>query len=462
MRLAALLLIFAACAHNPATGALQLALVSEAEEIELGKRGLVGMRNEFTPIDDAPIAAYVSEFGMVLARESARPHLPWSFTVLDDPLVNAFALPGGQIIVTRGLLAYMRNEADLAIVLGHEVAHVAARHTATMLSHQELLKRSVSASTRILPGTWANAVNDAAGKGAELLFLQYGRADEREADFLGFHYAVNNGFDGRAGATVFATLGELNQAGAAPAWLSSHPSAPSRVEAVWEEAAKTQVKWETLKVNDERYARKLDGMIFGDDPRQGYVEGSYYYHPALRFSVAFDGEFTLTKKGNTLFAVDAANEAIIELRVVPETGAAAESTFVSARSLTPTGRYEAKHHGQTVTGVAFSGAAHGFVRFWERDKKSIQMVLTVPDTKLAAVESRFEAIVASLQSLTEPKRLQVKVPRVRAFKTPRTMTLAQVQEEAPSIVPLATLALMNGVKPDEPIPAGRWLKRVSE
>ena len=181
----------AGCATNPVTGQRQLSLISEGQEIEMGREGAAQVEAQIGLVDDAALQQYVQRIGKALASKSERPNLPWNFGVVNDPTPNAFALPGGFIYVTRGLLPLMQNEAELATVIGHEIGHVTAKHSVTQMSNAQLAQIGLGIGSILAPAV-ADRVGGLAGAGLQLLFLKYGRDDERQADELGFNYALAN------------------------------------------------------------------------------------------------------------------------------------------------------------------------------------------------------------------------------------------------------------------------------
>src|SRR5580765_7861656 len=185
----------AGCAINPATGKKEFTLVTPAQEAALGREGYTAAIAEYGQYDDAAVSAYVDSVGRRVAAASEEPALPWRFTVLDDPVVNAFAMPGGYIYVTRGLLAHMQSEAQLAGVLGHEIGHVTARHSAKQITQQELAGVGLGLVSAVSPTfrRYSSTAEQALG----LLMLKYSRDDETQADELGVRYASLSGYDPR-------------------------------------------------------------------------------------------------------------------------------------------------------------------------------------------------------------------------------------------------------------------------
>ena len=225
-------IVSAACATNPVTGRSELSLVSESQEISMGQQAKQEVAATIGLYDDAQAQTYVSNLGKKLAANSERPSLPWSFQVVDDPAVNAFALPGGPIFVTRGIMTTLNSEAELAAVVGHEIGHVTAKHSVQQISRAQVAQIGLGVGS-ILSPTVANYAG-LASTGLSLLFLKYGRDAESQADALGFKYSLNASYDVREMLDVFRTLervGASSGGGGLPEWLSSHPNPENRLTA---------------------------------------------------------------------------------------------------------------------------------------------------------------------------------------------------------------------------------------
>src|SRR3954466_2111432 len=219
------------CARNPVTGKSELSLVSESQEIQMGQQAAQEVAQTIGLYNDAKATAYVSEVGKRMAAASERPNLPWEFHIVEDPSVNAFALPGGFIYVTRGLMGTINDEAELATVVGHEIGHVTNRHSVQQISKQELAQiglgvGSIGSSDIARFGRLASA-------GLSVLFLKYSRDAENQADQAGFRYALNQNYDVREMTNVFETLDRESQAGGGgqlPEWLATHPNPENRIK----------------------------------------------------------------------------------------------------------------------------------------------------------------------------------------------------------------------------------------
>ncbi|MEZ4586851.1 MAG: M48 family metallopeptidase [Gemmatimonadales bacterium] len=284
-----LLLTAAACATNPVTGRRELSLISESQEIEMGREAAVEVRRSMGLVPDSALQRYVRGIGLRLAAASERPQLPWSFDVVDDAAVNAFALPGGFIFVTRGILAHMNSEAELASVLGHEIGHVTAKHSVRQISRAQVLQLGLGVGS-VLSSDVA-ALSGVLSSGLGLLMLKYGRDDETQADDLGFRYALDDGYDVRAMKSMFAMLQRVSSTGGGggrlPQWLSTHPDPENRITKTDERLATVTVDLSSKRLNASGFLQQLDGVVFGENPRQGFFEGSRFNHPDLAFRLDF-------------------------------------------------------------------------------------------------------------------------------------------------------------------------------
>jgi predicted Zn-dependent protease len=289
LRIAAALSVIAlavACATNPVTGKREISLVSEAQEIAMGQQADAEVRREMGLYDNAELQRYVEEIGFKLAKLSHRPNLPWQFAVVDHPAVNAFALPGGFIYITRGILPYLDDEAELAGVLGHEIGHVTARHSAQQATRAMGGQIGLIALGVFVPAT--RPFGDLTSAGLGVLFMKFGRDDEREADRVGVEYTAKGGWDPAAVPSVLQTLSRINELSekGVPNWLSTHPEPESRVA----EASPVVSKFATPDArtrNREEFLRMIDGIVVGDNPEDGIVRGNTFLHPEMRFALEF-------------------------------------------------------------------------------------------------------------------------------------------------------------------------------
>ena len=311
----------AACATNPVTGDKEFSLMSEAQEVQLGQELDEQVRREMGVYDDPELQRYVSEIGMRLARASERPDLPWSFTVVDEPAVNAFALPGGKIYLTRGILAFLHNEEQLAGVLGHEIGHVTARHSAQQYTKATSAGLGLTLLSIFVPE--ARPLQGAAETALGVLFLKHGRDDELQADRLGAQYTSKTGWDPKGVAGMLRTLERLDVASGSrkgvPNWLSTHPAPGDRVEQVLSfiQNNPTAVGTAGRATDEAAYQRMVDGIVFGDSPSDGIVRGNEFLHPDLRLALAFPEGWEVQNSAQQVVAKAPDRDNYMLLQLVP-------------------------------------------------------------------------------------------------------------------------------------------------
>jgi predicted Zn-dependent protease len=315
---AAVLALSVACATNPVTGKKQMSLLSEAEELAIGQQQDVEIRREMGVYDDPELQRYVNDLGQELARNSHRPNLPWSFTIVDSPAINAFALPGGYVYVTRGLLAYLDDESELAGVLGHEIGHVTARHAAQAYTRQAQASLGLTILSIFIPST--APYTDLGATGLGVLFLRNGREAELEADRLGVEYGSGAGYDPAGVPRFLATLARVNAMSerGVPNWLSTHPDPGSRVTKA-EPVAGKFVSANAKKINHDQYLEHIRGLVFGDNPKDGVVRGTEFLHPLLRIGVKFPDGWELTNTPDAVMAQEPGTQHFMVLQEVEAT-----------------------------------------------------------------------------------------------------------------------------------------------
>jgi len=228
--------LLGACSTNPATGRSQLNLLSRTDEIRLGQEAAPELIQGYGgEVPDATLRAYVTDIGMKLAAETEgeNPSLPWSFTFLNTDVINAFALPGGQVFVTRGLVSRMDNEAQLAGVLGHEIAHVTARHANNRLSRQLGLSVAAAVGASVIGDDQdMQLLLGGLVTGAGVYAMTFDRGQEAEADMLGMRYMSRAGYDPTGQLQLMQILAEASQGPRQPEWLSTHPLPETRIRTI--------------------------------------------------------------------------------------------------------------------------------------------------------------------------------------------------------------------------------------
>jgi predicted Zn-dependent protease len=324
-RLAALaLLALLGCTVNPATGQREIVLMSAQEEARAGAEAAKQVEQEMGLVRDAALAAYVQAVGSRLAALSPRRDVEYRFHVVNMPESNAFALPGGYIYVSRGLLALSRSEDELANVLAHEIGHVAARHSAqrqTRAAGVGLLSVLGTIAAGALGGAGAAQtvaqLGQVAGAG---LIASYGRDQEREADRIGQQVAARAGYDPAAMSTFLSSLQRETELvlgrSPRPSFLDSHPSTPERV-ANAASLAKTLQRAPAAGIAATRaaYLARLEGLLVGPDPAGGLVRDSVFLHPKLDFRIRFPAEWQVQNTDNAVAAIAPRGDAGLQLQL---------------------------------------------------------------------------------------------------------------------------------------------------
>jgi predicted Zn-dependent protease len=408
---------------------------------------------------------YVQQLGTRLAATSERPNLPWTFHVVDDPVVNAFALPGGFIFVTRGILAHLNSEAQLASVVGHEIGHVTARHSVSQMSKQQLAQLGLVVGSIASPefGRYAGLATSALG----VLFLKYSRDHESQADHLGLRYMSRAGFDPREMAGVFRMLDRVSAAqggGRIPEWLATHPNPENRRARMEQEVAALSPNFSGTIVNRDAYLERLAGLVYGNNPREGYFKGNRFFHPELRFSLTFPDGWTTSNGKEAVGAVSPGKDAAVELTLAKQPSAdAAARSFLGQQGITGGFSTPGSVNGLPAVSTPFaaateSGTLRGTALFVEHDGRVFRLVGYAPETRWPAHQAAAEQALHSFARLTDPVALAVQPQRLHIVKLDRPTTIEQLARERPAPVPVVTLALLNQVEPQTPLEAGRLVK----
>ncbi|OGF13061.1 MAG: hypothetical protein A2W00_12135 [Candidatus Eisenbacteria bacterium RBG_16_71_46] len=463
-------LAFAAgCATNPVTGRREFSLVSADRERQIGREGHTAIVAEYGAYPDPALQALVDSVGWKLARVSELPGLDWHFTVLDDPVVNAFALPGGYIYVTRGILAHLNSEAQLAGVLGHEIGHVTARHSAQRLTYQQLAGVGLGLASIFSEGfrRYSGAAETALG----LVFLKYGRDDENQADELGVRYSTAAGFDPREMPSTYAMLERVGERAGQrlPAFLSTHPDPgdrQARTTALSREAAAGR---KGLVIAGRAYVQALEGVAYGNDPRQGFFDGARYYHPTLQFQMAFPAGWKYQNGRAEVLAVAPGERAGMQLTLADTRGLApaayvadlqARGSVVAAGGAEPIGTFDAwvgrlQTRAQDGSQVVMAAA---FVR------KAADQTFQILGRSAATGDADERAIFTSARSfraLADPARLEVTPDHVHLVTVDAAGSFADVvRRQSAQAIGLDETAILNNAQPDEDLRAGQLLKIV--
>jgi predicted Zn-dependent protease len=331
MGLACACFLFESCAVNPVSGKKQVVFMSEAQEIAMGQQADPEIVAYFGLYEDAALQKFINEKGQQMAAVSHRPNLKYEFKIVDSPVLNAFAVPGGYVYFTRGIMAHFNNEAEFAGVLGHEIGHITARHTVIQQRNAMLGQIGLIAGVVLVPELAQFAEPLSAGVG--LALLSFGREAERQSDELGVEYATKINYDAVEMAEFFKTLerqSEKSGGSSVPEFLSTHPSPAGRYATVKKLAEEWRLKvdLENPKVNRNEYLKLIDGLVYGEDPRQGFQEDGKFYHPELKFEFPVPTNWNLQNSPSMVQMAPKDGKAIINFSLSQSTSLSDAATKV--------------------------------------------------------------------------------------------------------------------------------------
>lgn len=469
---------------SPVTGNTRAYGYSWEEEVKLGAEADQQIQQQYGVYEDEALQRYVGQVAQDVLAEShmRRPDTPqrfrdteFHFRVLDSPVINAVALPGGYVYVTRGLLAHLNNEAQLAVVLGHEIGHVAARHASQQAARQQfaqgLLLGGAVVGQVAFGGDVGEQVLGIGGTAAQLLSLRYSRGNERESDGLGVEYAVKAGYDAAEGADFFASLERLQEQDdrAIPTWQSSHPDPEAREQTIPQLARewRTKVGRPATTVNQSVYYGVLEGTVFGDNPRHGFTEGGVFYHPELAFRFSVPREWTVQNQPRQVAIVQSDQQAYLLFRFAgadtPEAAAQELAgqegiTVVERGRETVNGReaYRMLAEGQTQQGQTVRLLAY-FIGFGDHVYQ-FQGLTTAE--RYDTYRRVFEDTMTSFDALTDQSKLDVQPTRLSIRPASRQALFRTFVDEGalPEGVTVEDLAIVNQLGLDQTVESGRPLK----
>lgn len=474
----ALIVMIPSCAINPVTGKKQLMFMSEAQEVALGAQYDPTVVSTFGIYDNPALLDFITKKGTEIGKISHRPNLEFHFKILDSPVVNAFAVPGGYVYLTRGILAQFNNEAELIGVVGHEMGHVTARHSASQQTKQQLgqllLIGGMIASEKF------REFGEYAMQGMQLLFMKFSRDNESEADRLGVEYSSKIGYDAHKMADFFNVLNKMQMASdhaGVPTFMSTHPDPGDRYNAVnnraelWQDSLRN-TNW---KVNADNYLKMIDGLVYGEDPRQGFVENNVFYHPDLKFKYPIPRDWQLVNSPvQVQMAPDDGKAVMIFTLAQQKTLDEAAQQTIKDLNLSVLDSKRATVNGFPAMGIISQQTTQDqqsgqqqvikvmsyFIAF---DNKVAVFHGVSSDSDFNSYYRIFESTMINFDRLTQASKLNVKPKRIKIMSVQKSGTLADAFKYFG--VPQGQyneLALLNNIELSEQISKGKLIKIIGE
>lgn len=458
------------CVINPATGRPDLVFMSEEKEIALGEENHRKILQQLPVYNDPALQDYVNTVGQRVATKSDRPGLEYTFTIIDSPDVNAFALPGGYIYINRGLMAYMETEAQLAAVLGHEIGHVTARHAVRQHRNSVLAN---TAGIAVAIGTGIGAAGQVANVAGQAAVSGYGRDLELEADRLGARYMAESGYDHQEMLKVLGILkyqqeyaqararAEGRETAAYHGVFSSHPENDERLQGVVREAKKLESKADPV-VGRNAFLQQTDGMVYGSNREQGVSRGNAFYHETLGFAFNIPDTWLVENQANAILLFAPQGAASIKIGTLAQPGGLAPQELLerlkvpglsNSRALTvhglPAATADARGARKVAT-VYYRGQAYVFIG----EPKA-------GEAPPAGYTQDFEQVVTSFHQLTPVEAGKAEPWRIKTWTAKPGLsydTLAKISPLGSDAE--AQLRLINQHYPKGEMQAGETVKLI--
>lgn len=461
----------------PPAAAQSSLFMSREAEARIGAEEHPKVLAQFGGEATGPQADYLRELGARLAAHSGSPDGPWTFTLLNSDVINAFAVPGGYVYITRGLMALAADEAELAGVVGHEMGHVVERHSAQRFDRQ-VGAQIGSVAAEILGQVFlgVRGGGQIAGLAGHAYVAGFSRDQEFEADTFGVRTLREAGYDTAAMGSFLARMGAWDRLEAAIsgrpagddqyAWFATHPRTPDRVEAAIEQAGGAQGG----RRGREEHVRRVDGLLWGDDTDEGVIRGRAFLHPVLMIRFEVPDGFRLVNGARAVTATHRDGAQIIfdagRIR-----GDAPPEQYL-ARGWAPNARLS----GMETLEVGGMKAAAARTRLDTRQGPMDLLLVTIRHAPghywrfqfasapraTAAFQRGFRATLGSFRRLTRQEVEAIRPLRIRAHQVKPGETVAALARRMPVERAEERLRVMNGLGPDQQVEPGQWVKLIAE
>ncbi len=463
----------AACSTNPATGQQQFtALMSPAQEVSVGAQEHQKIVEQFGLVKDPALNAYVTEVGRKVTQNTERPDVQYKFFIVDSPIVNAFALPGGYIYVSRGLLALANNEAELASVLGHEAGHITGRHSAERYSRGVVTTLGAGVLGAVIGSQGAS---QALSLGTNLYLSSYSRGQENEADTLGIRYMARGGYYPEASPSFLYSLqreSELEQAldgqkNAGMNYMSTHPATADRVAKTKSEAAAYP---QNGAQNRDRHLQQISGMVYGDSAEQGFTRGQTFYHTGLDFKFTVPDGFRIKNQPTQVAAINQSGSVIV-FDMAPNQGGQSAAGYISQTWIKdkPQGQIDnITINGMRAATTSFAGQVNGqnmTIRLVaiEWNGKFARFQMAIPANASAGLVEELKRTTYSFGSLDARDKALAKPMRLKLYTARAGDTPASIGDKFPfPTMREQRFRVLNGISDREALQVGKTYKIITQ
>lgn len=452
------------------------------QELKLGADADKQITQEMGLYENPEVQSYVEAVGQRVLQNSNfnGPNTPemyrntkFTFRVLDSPVVNAFALPGGYIYVTRGLLTHVQNEAQLGVVLGHEIGHVAARHSSQQARRSQWSQIGLIAGAILGQKVLGEKVPDIGqsvlqmgGQTLEMFMLRYSREAENEADTLGVNYALRSGYAAGESARFFQSLQRIGEkeGKALPAWQSTHPDPGDRAKHVLQIASSVP-SGSANNLGEEEYLRHVEGMVVGEDPREGFTRNNVFYHPTLHFQLPVASGWKVDNQRAALVMAEPNGKAMMGLKLAQGARARDAATqFAQQSKVQVTTSGDTVINGLPATVILGQAATEqGNIGVWdafiEHEGKVYSLLAYAPTQAFEQMRPTFESVAAGFSPLRDASIASVQPAKIRIVRADRNAPFASfIPTSLPAELSAEEVAIMNQVALNDQVNQGRILK----
>ena len=468
-------LLLQGCSTNAATGRSQFtALMPAAQENQIGASEHEKIVAQFGLYEDPALNAYIREIGKRVTAKTERSDVQYRFYILDTPMVNAFALPGGYLYLSRGLIGLANNEAQAAAVLAHEAAHVTARHSAERYSRSVVTSLGAGVIGAVLGSQQAS---QALGVGTNLYLSSYSRHQEDEADSLGLRYMTQGGYDPQEMAAFLSSLQadtglnariEGRESSSGINYFSTHPATGDRVRKTINEARSfpdSNVK------NREAYLRKINGLLYGDSPKQGFTRGQTFYHPDLGFKMTAPKGFRFVNQPSQVVVTNN-NGALAVFDMAKRLKGQSAASYITQNWLKDKSGLNVERvtvNGMNAATTSFSGNVNNkpvklrVIAIEFESGRFARFQVAIPSGAASRTVNDLKSITYSFARLSASERNKIKPLRIRTVAAKsgdtiqsmaRRMAYESYQEDR--------FRVLNGLLPSQALVVGRLYKIVTE